>query len=240
VTRTMEHKLAAAILIGATVAANAAFVALGSTFEYPDVLQKPTGEILRMFVATRDSTMAWFAVLALGAALLAPGAVLVARQFGGAAARWSARIGVAAATVQVIGLSRWFLLVPGFASTASAPGSSAAERAAAISAFGTAHRVLGGLVGETLGYTLTAAWTVLVVVAIGPALGRKWFSLLGLGSAGLIALGIFVPLGLPGADMANFVGYVVWSVWVVILAVQLVRRAEVPAARPTELVTSTL
>jgi hypothetical protein len=240
VTRTMERRVAAAILIGATVAANAAFVGLGSTFEYPDVLQKPTGEILEMFIATRPSTMAWFALLALGAALLAPGAVLFARQFDRAAARWSARAGVAAAVVQVIGLSRWFLLVPGFASTASDPASTAAERAGAVSAFETAHRVLGGLVGETLGYTLTAAWTVLVVVAIGPALAGRWFSLLGLGSAGLIALGIFVPLGLPGADMANFVGYIVWSVWVIILAVQLLRRAEGTAVRPTKLVPTAL
>jgi hypothetical protein len=109
-TRTMERKTAAGILIGATVALNAAFLGLGSSFDYPEVLQKPTDEILRLFVATRPSTMAWFALLALGAALLAPAAVLLARQFQGAAARWSARLGVAAAIVQVIGLSRWFLL----------------------------------------------------------------------------------------------------------------------------------
>ena len=63
-----------------------------------------------------------------------------------------------------------------------------------------------------------------MLAAIGPTLGRKWFTLLGYSAAGLIALGVFVPVGLPGADMANLVGYVVWSVWVVILAVKLLRR----------------
>ncbi len=111
-TRTMERRTAAGLLIGATIAANAAFVALGSSFDYPDVLQKPTAEILQLFRSTQPSTTAWFAVLALGAALLAPAAVLLARQYDGAAARWSARLGVTAAIVQVIGLSSWFILVP--------------------------------------------------------------------------------------------------------------------------------
>jgi hypothetical protein len=89
----MERKVTAGFLIGATVAANAAFFGLGSSFDYPDILQRPTAEILQLFVATRPSTMAWFALLALGAALLAPAAVLLARQFEGSAARWSARLG---------------------------------------------------------------------------------------------------------------------------------------------------
>ncbi len=217
----MEQRAAAAIFIGATVAANAAFIGLGTSFDYPDVLQKPTDEILRMFLDTKASTMAWFAILALGAALLGPAAVLLARQYDGAAARWSARLGVAAAVVQVIGLSRWFLLVPGIAARASDSGATAAERADALAAFEAAHRILGGFVGETLGYAFTAAWTITVLIVVGPTLGRMWFTLLGYASAALIALGIFIPLGLPGADMANFIGYVVWSVWVVILAAKL-------------------
>jgi hypothetical protein len=217
----MERRAAAAIFIGATVAANAAFIGLGTSFDYPDVLQKPTDEILRMFLDTKASTMAWFAVLTLGAALLGPAAVLLARQYDGAAARWSARLGVAAAVVQVAGLSRWFLLVPGIAARASDSGATAAERADAVEAFEAAHRILGGFVGETLGYAFTAAWTITVLIMVGPTLGRMWFTLLGYASAALIALGIFIPLGLPGADMANFIGYVVWSVWVIILAVKL-------------------
>ena len=222
-SRTIERRTAAGLLIGATAAANAAFVGLGSSFDYPDVLQKPTAEILQLFVSTRPSTMAWFAVLALGAALLAPAAVLLARQYDGAAARWCAKLGVTAAIVQVVGLSRWFLLVPGFAARASDSAATAAQRAEASAAFETAHRILGTFVGETLGYLFTAAWTVTVLMLIGPTLGRKWFTLLGSGAAALIALGVFVPFGLPGADMANFVGYVVWSVWVLILSVKLLR-----------------
>jgi hypothetical protein len=234
-TRSTQRRTAAGILIGATVAANAAFVGLGSTFEYPDVLQKPAPEILELFLSTRASTMAWFAVLALGAALLAPASILLARQFDGAAARWSARLGVAAAIVQVIGLSRWFLIVPGLAARATDGAATAAQRAAAADSFVTAHRVLGSFVGETLGYTLTAAWTVAVLIAVGPSLAPRWFKALGFAGATLIFIGVFVPLGLPGADMANFLGYIVWSVWVLILAVNLLR-----PERPRGVATGTL
>jgi len=220
-TRSTERRTAAGILIVATVAANAAFVGLGSTFEYPDVLQKPTPEILQLFLSAQASTMAWFAILALGAAMLAPASVLLARQFKGATARWPARLGVAAAIVQVIGLSRWFLIIPGLAARATDGTATASQRAAASSSFETAHRVLGSIVGETLGYTLTAAWTVAVLIAVGPALARLWFKALGFAGATLIFLGVLVPLGLPGADTANFIGYIVWSVWVLMLAVKL-------------------
>jgi hypothetical protein len=132
--------------------------------------------------------------------------------------------------VQVIGLSRWFVIVPGLAAKATDAAATAAQRTEAASTFETAHRVLGSFVGETLGYSLTAAWTVAVLMAAGSLLGGRWFKVLGLASATLIFLGVFIPLGLPGADQANFVGYIIWSVWVLILAVKLLRPVHVGAA----------
>ena len=38
-------------------------------------------------------------------------------------------------------------------------------------------------------------------------------------SAGLILLGVLSPLGLPVIDTANFLGYVLWSVWLIAFAV---------------------
>jgi hypothetical protein len=43
----------------------------------------------------------------------------------------------------------------------------------------------------------------------------------------LILGGVLSPLNIPALDTANFVGYVLWSVWLVAFAVLLVRR---PAA----------
>ena len=45
----MTRKLTAALLILAAVLANVAFTALGSIFNYPDVLDEPAGEVLASF-----------------------------------------------------------------------------------------------------------------------------------------------------------------------------------------------
>jgi hypothetical protein len=81
-----------------------------------------------------------------------------------------------------------------------------------------AHRVLGTVVGETLGYLLTAAWTLLVLVALGRGI-RRWFTALGAVSAVLIVSGVLTPLQPPLVDDANFIGYVMWSVWLVVFAI---------------------
>ena len=83
--------------------------------------------------------------------------------------------------------------------------------------FSTASNLLGTIVGETFGYALTAAWTTLVVIAIGRDLAGRWFQILGATSAALIFVGVLSPLELPVIDTANFVGYILWSVWLISL-----------------------
>ena len=201
------RRLVVALLVLAVVLVNVAFTGLGSVFEYPDILQEDADEILGNFRADEGSIVLLFALLALGAALLAPIAVILGRMAGNDLGRWSIRVGIAAAVVQVIGLLRWPLIVPGLADDNN------------TDAFETVHTLLGTVVGETLGYALTAAWTVLIILALGQRLAGRWFEVLGLTSAGLIAVGVLIPLDVPGADFANFVGYILWSVWLLALAV---------------------
>ena len=68
--------VAGASLVALPIAFNAAFATLASTFDYPDVLRKPTSEVLSRF---RDGgtrlVLLWWA-FAMTAVLLAPVAVL--------------------------------------------------------------------------------------------------------------------------------------------------------------------
>jgi Domain of unknown function (DUF4386) len=219
----MNRKLTAALLVTAAVATSVAFAALGSIFDYPDVLTQPAADILAAFRAHQGPVVAWFTVMALSAALLVPIAIGVGRLSRRPVMRAAVAAGLAAAVVQVAGLARWPLLVPGYAADHD------------VDAFRTAHRVLGTVIGETFGYALTAAWTVLVLVALGRAFAGRWFVVLGGLSAVLIAAGVAVPLHVPGADRANFAGYVLWSVWLVAFAVLLLTRAgaAVSATRAT-------
>lgn len=208
----MNRKLTAALLVTAAVLTNVAFTALGRVFDYPDVLKKPTDDILAAFIAHRTAVVGWFVVLAFSAALFAPIAVGVGRLAENRAMRAAVPIGISAAVVQVVGLSRWAILVPGYAARGDRD------------AFETAHHVLGTLIGETLGYALTAAWTLLVLAALGRAFAGTWFTALGAAAAILIATGVVSPLGVPGVDLLNFLGYVLWSVWLVAFAIVLLRR----------------
>jgi hypothetical protein len=226
----MNLKLTASLMILTAVLATAGFTALGSIFNYPDVLDEPVTAVLADFRDNQTAVGGWFAVLALSAALFAPIAIGVGRLSTKRAMRIAVPIGIAAAVVQVIGLSRWPILVPGYASDAA--GADPGVAAAARDAFQTASDILGTAIGETLGYLFTAVWTVLVIVALGRRYGGRRLQVLGAGSAVLVLAGVLSPLGLPVIDTANFVGYVLWCVWLIALAVvMLVHERRATAAR---------
>jgi uncharacterized protein DUF4386 len=209
----MNTKVTAALLIAAAVLANLAFAALGSIFNYPDVLDEPAADVLASFRAHEGAVSTWFTVLALSAALMAPIAIGVGRLSSDPRMRIAVWIGIAAAVVQVIGLARWPILVPGYAADGDTSG------------FSTASDILGTAIGETVGYALTAAWTVLVVLTLGRTIAGRWFTVLGGAAAALVAVGVVSPLGLPVVDEANFIGYVLWSVWLIAFGVVLLVRA---------------
>lgn len=220
------RRLAATGLASAAGLAIAGFTALGSIFEYPQILQEPTADILDLYRRHQGAVSGWFLVLVIGAAALAPVGVLLGRFAGGAAGRRIALLGVLAATVQVVGLSRWVLLVPGISRDATDP----ATAADAVHRFELFHLWLGTVIGETVGYALTATFTVLVVRSVTRRVAPRWMAWLGLLSAGLIATGVLVPLGVHLATLTNFAGYVGWCLWLIGMAVALWRHPDTAAA----------
>jgi hypothetical protein len=221
------RRLAAATMAGAALLAIAGFTALGSVFEYPQILKEPTADILELYRQHQGTVMAWFGVLMVSAALLAPAGILLGRLAGGSRGRWIAVLGVVAAVVQVVGLSRWVLLVPGISQDALDP----ARTTAAHHSFELVHTWLGTILGETIGYALTATFTVLITLAVTRAVGPRWMVWLGYLSAALIATGVLIPLGLEAASLTNFAGYVAWCLWLIAMAVILWRTPRAAADR---------
>ena len=135
--------------------------------------------------------------------------------------RWIAVVGIAAATVQVIGLSRWVLLVPGVSDDAARAGPDAptpstpsncctlARQRARRDGRLRAHRDLHG--------------------ARGPRASRRVDrcplddATRATSQPRLIATGVVIPLGLDAASLTNFAGYVLWCLWLIAMAVVLVR-----------------
>jgi hypothetical protein len=74
---------------------------------------------------------------------------------------------------------------------------------------------------------LMVAAAVLVNVAftgLGAVFAGRLFIALGTVSAVLILAGVLSPLDLPLVDTANFVGYILWSGWLVVFAAVLMVR----------------
>jgi hypothetical protein len=222
----LTRRLTAAAMAGAAILAGAGFTVLGSIFDYPKVLQTPVAGILAAYRQHDLAISAWFLVLALSAALLAPAGIGLGRLAGGRIGKWIAGTGIAAALVQVTGLSRWVLFVPGLSDDALDP----ARTQDAYHRFQVLHTWLGTVIGETIGYGLTAVFTVLVVRAVTRASAPRWMAYLGYASAALIATGVVIPLGLDIARLLNFAGYVSWCAWLVAMAIVLWRGSPVDAS----------
>ena len=95
-----------------------------------------------------------------------------------------------------------------------------ARRASAEDRFELWHNLLGKAIGETLGYALTATFTVLVAIALRHTVLPGWLAILGYASAALIATGVVIPVFEP-ASLTNFIGYVAWCAWLLAVAAML-------------------
>lgn len=166
---------------------------LGRLFDYPNILRRPTEDILKGFQAGGVGLkLAWYGFM-LTAVLFAPLAVLVGQVLaidGLAVVPSAIVIGILAAVVQFLGLARWPFLVPALARAYTDPASTPMTREATQAVFESFHRYLGVGIGECLGYFFTGGWSVLVGVAVLQSSAfEPW-----LGWPGII-IGLFLVVG---------------------------------------------
>ena len=223
--------VAGASLLALPVAFNATFAALASSFDYPDILRRPTSEVLARFRAGGTRLVLTWWVFALTAIALAPVAVVLAaalRAANDTLLTAGMITGVLAALVQFLGLVRWPFLVPYLARIDADPEASDSRREAVDVVFQSFHRYLGVAVGEHLGYLFTGAWTVLVGVAFTQASeGPAWLGFAGIVVGAVLALcslefvGPAERTGWRLAGAVTPIAYVAWSIWLVGVGVAL-------------------
>jgi hypothetical protein len=219
------------LLIAVPVAFNVAFSLLAARFDYPDILRRPTAEVLERFRAGGTGlVLVWWA-FGLSAVAMAPLVVLLASALEGADGALlavGATTGVLAALVQALGLMRWPFLVPYLARAVAEPAATPARREAVDVVFQSFNRYLGVAVGEHLGYLLTGAWSVLAGAAmLQSGTVADWLGIAGMavGAALMVCalefVGRFEPTGWKVAEKLTPVAYVVWSLWLVATGVEL-------------------
>ena len=206
------------------------FALLGKRFEYPDILRRPTSEVLERFRAGGGSLiLLWWTFMLTGLLLIA-GAVLLGQVLGfGGIVPLATAIGVLAGLVQMLGLLRWVYLVPVLARTYADPSLTPDQREVEAAIFRALHQYLGVGVGEHLGYLFTGIWSILIGVGViqGTAL-PTWLGWPGvLIGAGLVVgsaefLGPNEERGwdLGGAAIPNL--YIAWSVWLLAMGIALI------------------
>ena len=225
-------RLAGILLIVVPLAFNAAFLLLAARFDYPDILRRPTAEVLARFRQGGSSLILLWWALGLSAVLFAPLAVLVAVSLDGADGtlrNLGLTIGVLAAAVQFIGLMRWPFLVPYLARVAAEGDASPARLEAVDVLFQSFNRYAGVAIGEHLGYLFTGAWTLLIGIAIlQTSVAPSWFGLGGILIGPVLMLcslefvGPFEARGWKLAGQVTPIAYIAWSLWLVVVGVAFV------------------
>jgi uncharacterized protein DUF4386 len=223
--------VAGIFLVVMPLAFNAAFALLAARFDYPDVLRRPTAEVLARFDAGGASLVVLWWCFALTAVLFAPLVVLLSAALDdadGTLLAMTTTVGVLAAAVQFLGLMRWPFLVPYLARTAGDPDATAAQREAVDVVFQAFNRYLGVAVGEHLGYAFTGAWSVLAGIAATQS--SELPSLLGfagmvIGAALMLCSLEFVGAherdGWKPAERLTPIAYIAWSVWLIATGIAL-------------------
>jgi hypothetical protein len=224
--------VAGLFLIAMPVAFNVAFGLLASRFDYPDILRRPTAEVLSRFEAGGSALVLLWWGFATTAVLFAPLVVLLSQAIADAdptVLALATTVGVLAAVVQFLGLVRWPFLVPYLARESGDPSATPARREAVEVVFQSFNRYLGVAVGEHLGYALTGAWSILAGVALTEtAEVPSWIGVPGIAAGATLLvcslefLGPHEREGWKPAGTLTPIAYVIWSLWLVAAGVALI------------------
>jgi hypothetical protein len=223
--------VAGLLLVVVPLAFNAAFALLAARFDYPDVLRRPTSEVLEKFRAGGSALVLTWWAFALTAVAVVPLVVLLSQAIGDADPTLlsvATIVGVLAAAVQFLGLVRWPFLVPYLARVDADAAASPAHREAVDVIFQAFNRYLGVAVGEHLGYGLTGAWSTLAGVALTQTdAAPSWVGFVGFVIGPVLMLcslefvGGHEPAGWKLAERLTPITYVAWSLWLVVTGVAL-------------------
>jgi hypothetical protein len=221
---------AGVVLIVAPLWFNTTFALLGKQFDYPDILRRPTAEILERFRAGGSTLILLWWTFMLSGLLLIAGAVLLGQVLGfGGIVPLAVTVGVLAGLVQMLGLLRWVYVVPSLARAYADPTLQPEQREVHAAVFRALHQYLGVGVGEHLGYLFTGVWSVLIGVGIiqGTALPTwlGWPGIVigaGLATGSAEFLGPNEERGWALADAGIPILYVAWSVWLLAIGIALI------------------
>ena len=225
----MSREIIATGFIVIPIFFNLFFALLAKNFDYPEILRQPTGQVLQKFSQGGSRLiLIWWAFMLTAVAFVLI-SVSLSAVFDSSHQILNIIIistGLVAGIVQFIGLSRWVFLVPFLARESK---TADLQKMSSIDLiFQSANRFFGVAIGEHLGYIFTGFWSI----ASGLLLtGLDGVSQL-LGPVGIV-IGVFLLIcslefvgkneenGWTFAAKITPLVYIVWSLWLIALGIQL-------------------
>lgn len=228
----MEILIAIALIV-VPIMFNWTFAALAKQFEYPEILRRPTTEVLAKFRSGGTKLVTTWWLFAMSALAFGFVAVLLPMQLelDDGLMTLISTLGLMASLTQFLGLVRWPFMVPHLAREAEH--ASESKLAAIDVVFQSLNRYLGVAVGEHLGYLFTGLWSALVgfgMLASMPISHSGWYLVFGIAGIAVGVLLALCSLEFVGKNELNgwkFAGaitpfvYVGWSLWLVAIGVSM-------------------
>jgi hypothetical protein len=226
-----EQTGAGIVLIATPILFNVGFTLLAQRFDYPDILRRPTHEVLERFRAGGTGLILIWWLFALSAVLFSALAVLLAIAVDDGDPTvivLGLVFGVLASVVQFLGLVRWPFLVPYLARVSAEVGPDSPRGEAVDVVFQAFNRYLGVAVGEHLGYAFTGIWSIFAGVAlIDSTVAADWVGVIGLILGPLFLLcslefvGRSEDSGWKPAETLTPITYIGWSIWLIAVGIAI-------------------
>jgi len=211
---------------------NIPYTLLTLTFEYDEILRKPSDYVLTKFHEGGSGLiLTWFA-FALAALLFIPACIflhqIIKNVDNTPYLATATFIGALSGILQSVGLMRWVFVVPVLASLYTKAEGSTTTREAVTVVYYAVHQYGGVVIGEYLGQTLLICWTLGVATAmLHSPLFKTWVAWWGLFTTPLLLLGQseLLATAIPEIPVveATPIGFILWEIWVLILGISLVR-----------------
>ncbi len=231
-TQRQSRRVAGIIFIVIPILINIPYGVLIASFQYPDILRQPAGEILVKFHEGGSRLiLTWWAFGFVGLPLIYPviGLHSLLRREDTPYLVVGTTCGVIALVAQFLGLLRWTFVVPSLADAYVNPASSQATKDAAVIAFQVLHQYGGVVIGEHIGQLFTVVWMFLAGAAMMKSnVFRPWLGWFGIISGVIYLLAqleLFATVipGIPVISIAGLLGSLLWLVWMILIGITMLR-----------------
>ena len=235
--RTQYRGAAASIMLHVLLLF-AGFSLLAAVFEFPGILRQPSAYRLNLYLQSQGTVQPLYWMLAMSGFTQIAIAVFLHRSFrdrSSTVLTFALVFGILTGILQTMGFIRWAILTPYLAAQIADPAASTTTREAVALVEEAFNRYAGMALGEHTANLCLGFWTGLVSIAMArQRLVDERLAWAGVFVAPLAFVLALEQLGVSGwlLGAVTIFGFPLWAVWLIIVAVSLLRTNAVTGIPP--------